>query len=164
MAVLPIIALVGAAVSAAGAIAGGISQQAAANNAAKYEKQAAAENARRQSVDAQKQIGRARANYGASGVTMEGSPLDVLEESARTAELDRLTILQQGKVRAQKYKAQGKEALYGGITSAAGTLLGAGMDSYNSSGSSSGSSGIISGGSGIETLGSGYNDRLTQTG
>jgi hypothetical protein len=130
MAFLPILALAATVISAVGAVAGGISQMNAANAAADYEKKAAAENARRQKIDAQKQIGRVRANYGASGVTMEGSPLDVLEESARTAELDRLTILQGGKLRAQQYKARGQDALIGGITSAAGTLLGGSLDFF----------------------------------
>jgi hypothetical protein len=94
----------------------------AANAAASYEKQAAAENARRPSVDAKKQIGRMRAQFGAAGVTMEGSPLDVLEESARTAELDRLTIIQGGRVQARKYQLGGQNALYGSIGSSASTL------------------------------------------
>src|SRR5437867_3153463 len=81
-ATLLVLGLVGAGVSAAGAVAGGISQSNAANAAADYAKKAAAENARRQSIAAQQQIDRARANYGASGVTAEGSPLDVLEQSA----------------------------------------------------------------------------------
>lgn len=39
-----------------------------------------------------------RAAYGASGVSLEGSPLDVLENSAAEAELDALTIRYKGKV------------------------------------------------------------------
>ena len=71
MAVLPILGLVAAGLAAAGSIAGGISQMNNANAQAKYEKQAAAENARRQSVDAKRQLGKMRANYGASGVTLD---------------------------------------------------------------------------------------------
>lgn len=127
---LPLLALAATAVAAAGAVAGGISQMNQASAAADYEKKAAAENARRQSIDAQKQLGRARANYGASGVTMEGSPLDVLEESAQTAELDRLTILQGGKMRADQYKTQGQNALVKGAGSAASTLLGGTLDYF----------------------------------
>jgi len=62
-----------------------------------------------------------KAGYGASGVTMEGSPLDVLEESATNAELDALLIRHGGAVRAQRYRAsaklakfEGRAAKYGG--------------------------------------------------
>ena len=49
---------------------------------------------------ARKTIGSMRAAYGAAGVTVDGSPLDVLEESAGQAELDRLTILHNGELKA----------------------------------------------------------------
>ncbi|MCK4958887.1 MAG: hypothetical protein KAT00_05795 [Planctomycetes bacterium] len=39
-----------------------------------------------------KQLGNMRASFGASGVTLEGSPLDVLAESAGAAALDILTL------------------------------------------------------------------------
>lgn len=132
MAFLPILGLVAAGVSAVGAVAGGVSQMNAANAAADYEKKAAAENARRQSVDARRQLGKMRAGYGASGVTMAGSPLDVLEDSAREAELDRLTILQSGKLRAKRYEAQGQEAFIQGVGGAANALLSGGLDYYES--------------------------------
>lgn len=53
---------------------------------------------RRQAMDEERRIrdesskilGQMRASYGASGVTMEGSPLEVLRESAKNAELDAL--------------------------------------------------------------------------
>jgi hypothetical protein len=152
MAVLPVLALAATAVSAAGTLASGISQMNAANAAASYAKKAAAENARRNAVAAQKQIGGIRANYGASGVTVEGSPLDVLEESARAAELDRLSILSSGRVAAAGYKYAGQDALYQGIGSAAGTLLGGTLD-------------YLEGGSGSEVTDSAGNTfRLTPTG
>ncbi len=48
-------------------------------------------------------IGAARAAYGASGITSEGSPLDVLEMSAANAELDNRNILYKGELRAMGY-------------------------------------------------------------
>lgn len=45
----------------------------------------------------------ARAAYGASGVTMEGSPLDVLESSATNAEYDALNIRYKGELKALGY-------------------------------------------------------------
>lgn len=63
-------------------------------------RQAAAENARRLRVQTTKQLGSIRARYGASGVALSGSALDVLEESAAAAELDRLTVIHEGDVKA----------------------------------------------------------------
>lgn len=48
-------------------------------------------------------IGAARAQYGASGVTLDGSPLDVLEQSAYNAELDKQTVLYKSEVEATGY-------------------------------------------------------------
>lgn len=71
-----------------------------------------------------------KAGYGAAGVTLEGSPLDVLEESATNAELDALMVRHGGAVRAQRYRAsallsryEGKAAKFGSYFSAAGSFL-----------------------------------------
>lgn len=101
-----------------------------ARNAAVARDQAAAEIAR-QRIAARKTIGSMRAAYAASGVTVEGSPLDVLEESAAAAELDTQTLRYRGELRAQgaeigasleNYK--GNEAQRAGWISAAGTIFG----------------------------------------
>ena len=47
-----------------------------------------------------RQLGLIRANFGASGVQLEGSPLDVLASSAAEAKLDELTIIHKGELRA----------------------------------------------------------------
>ena len=49
-------------------------------------------------------LGAARAAYGASWITSEGSPMDVLESSAMEAELDRQNILYKGNLRAMGYE------------------------------------------------------------
>lgn len=54
--------------------------------------QRGAEEERRQRVVGYKALGAIRAGYGASGIDTSGSALDVLEESARNAELDALTV------------------------------------------------------------------------
>ena len=59
------------------------------------------ENVRRQSIIARKQIGSERANYGASGVQLSGSALDVLQESAANAEMDKLWIQYAGDMKAK---------------------------------------------------------------
>lgn len=68
---------------------------------AKYQ---AAEEERRQRVISRKALGDMRTSYAASGITMEGSALDVLTESAAAAELDALTIRHQGEVKATAYR------------------------------------------------------------
>jgi hypothetical protein len=63
----------------------------------------AAADADAQRRHSQRVLGGIRAGYGASGITMEGSPLDVLEFSAANAELDRQNILYKGELRAMGY-------------------------------------------------------------
>ena len=58
------------------------------------------ENERRQRVEAEKLLGAGRAAYGASGVDLQGSPLDVLQQNARTAELDALSVRYNAQVEA----------------------------------------------------------------
>jgi Flp pilus assembly protein TadG len=96
---------------------GAISQGMAASKAADYNAQVAARNAQiykqQAEADAEKQqreayqrLGAMRYLYGASGVTSEGSPLDVLAMSASLAELDRQNILYQGKLKSLGYTEQ----------------------------------------------------------
>lgn len=91
----------------------------------------ASEEERRARVQSRKELGRARAGYSASGVTLEGSPLDVLEESASNAELDALAIRHQGELKARAFEAdatleryRGKSAKKNAQLAAYGTLLG----------------------------------------
>jgi hypothetical protein len=70
------------------------------------------EEERRQRVISRKQLGDMRANYAASGVTLEGSPLDVLEESAASAEMDALTIRRGGEIREMAYLNEAKFERY----------------------------------------------------
>lgn len=53
-----------------------------------------------------RQMSSIRNAYGASGFAMEGSPLDVLEDTAIEQELDVRKIDYQGRMRAQGYKEQ----------------------------------------------------------
>jgi hypothetical protein len=50
-------------------------------------------------------MGSIRAGYGASGVTMEGSPMEILEQSAMNAEMDRQNILYGGELKASGYES-----------------------------------------------------------
>lgn len=83
-----------------------------------------------QQKEARKKLGAIRAGYGASGLTMEGSPLDILEESASNAELDRRTILYKGELRALGYedeaaleRMRGKQSETSGYLRAGTALL-----------------------------------------
>lgn len=97
-----------------------------------------------------RQLGAATAAYGASGVTMEGSPTDVLAQSAAEAALDRLTTKYNYQLRALGFQQtaaldemQAGNARTSGILSAIGTgVKGYGTYSYmTGGGASAGSSG-----------------------
>ena len=149
-----------AAIVAAVGVVSSLSQAQQQKSAAKYNeklaenqavgaRQEAAAAANRQQRQSAKTIGTMQASYAASGVSTEGSPLEVLEESARNAELDRLTILWNGESRAQGYqntaeleRSRGKNAMASGYLSAAGSAMkgfamsGGGKTAAESSGAS----------------------------
>jgi hypothetical protein len=104
-------------------------QQVAENQAISARQQAAA-NAETQKRSAAKKIGSMQAAYGASGVSTEGSALDILEESARNAEMDRQNIIYGGELRAMGSEgtailegSRASNAMSSGYLSAAGTLF-----------------------------------------
>jgi hypothetical protein len=118
----------GTAVSAVGAIQQGQAQQKAANyNAALAQRngviarQQAAENARRQERINRKKLATNRNNL---------VSLDVLEDNAKEAELERLSIIYEGELSAQTgaanaalLRARGAAAASSGVMTAAGVLL-----------------------------------------
>lgn len=147
-----------AAIVAAVGVVSSLSQAQQQKSAAKYNeklaenqavgaRQEAAAAADRQQRQSAKTIGTMQASYAASGVSTEGSPLEVLEESARNAELDRLTILWNGEGRAQGYqntaeleRSRGKNAMASGYLSAAGSVVkGFAMSGGGNSGASNAS-------------------------
>lgn len=110
---ISIISIVGTVVGVVGQVVSGMNASKAdaynaqiANQNAMIARNAAEYQAQQQQRAARIKIGQAEANYGASGITTEGSPLDVLESSARNAELDRQAIIYQGQVRAAGYTDQ----------------------------------------------------------
>jgi hypothetical protein len=144
------ISAVGTAISVIGALNQG--QQAAdaaryntavAQNNAIAARQQAEANAAAQARKARLQLGSIRAGYGASGVALEGSPLDVIEASAAAAELDRQNILYSGELRAGGYEStaglelmRGDSAKTGSYFSAGSALLkgAAGMGAFDKKG------------------------------
>jgi hypothetical protein len=163
MAFLPVIAAVasiaGTGLAAVGAIQQGNAARAAATyNAAVAENNAivarqnaklalSESNAEEQGVRRRtaQQLGTAGAAIGASGITQEGSALDVLEETVALGELDALTVRWQGDLKARNFEQQargyqssaelermsGRAAKTNSIFSAAGTLL-SGLSSTSS--------------------------------
>lgn len=67
---------------------------------ATWERQSSQEEARVANVQGRKYLGEMRATYGISGVTIEGSAFDVLQESALAAKRDELNIKVEGERRA----------------------------------------------------------------
>lgn len=148
--------VMGALVQAKGAQAQARAQQQAAQyNASVADRNAviakdqAARDAEAQKRNSVRQLGGMRAAYGASGVTIEGSPLDVLEQSAAEAELDRLNITYKGDLKAMGYQEEATLDRFSGETaiqqgryrSASALLTGAGQAfSMGASGFSSTSS------------------------
>ena len=93
----------------------------------------AKENERRLRVQGRKVLGDISSGYGASGVTAEGSALEVLKSSAANIELDALNVRHEGAVKASMFRNEAKLSRYSGQaarttgqTMAAATLLQAG--------------------------------------
>lgn len=85
-------------------------------------------------VNARKIVGDMKANYGASGITQEGSPIDMLEESIKNANQDALNIKYRGEMEARNTEFQASLAEYQGYAArrssyfqAAGSLIGGGV-------------------------------------
>lgn len=108
-------------------------------------------NADKSSLQSNKIIGQAKANYGASGVTSDsGSVLDVIAASSANAELDKQNILYGGQIKAINADNQASldrisanNALTGSYFGAAGNILKGGATIYgmSSGGGSNNSSG-----------------------
>lgn len=111
------------AVSTIGAISqANAAAQAAEYNAAVARQEAAAEEARRRR-EAERQMGQIRAGRAKSGVTVEGSPLIVLADSAMEAEIDALNARWTGETSAKLYKMEARSARRAGIYNAGASLL-----------------------------------------
>jgi len=144
--VIPFIPYILAAVAAVGAVSQAQSARSAAkHNAAIAERNAglsrqqAAMNEAAQRKDAYRAMGRIRAGYSAAGVTPEGTPLDVLEDSAAEAEFDSLNIRYKGELAATGYedeagmqRTRASSALTTGVFNAGTALLSGAGGYYNS--------------------------------
>jgi hypothetical protein len=138
--------IVGAAMTAAGAINTAATNKNVADynakvgrqNATTVEQQAQVQ-AQIQSRRAYLQQGQAIAGYAANGgATSEGSPLEILQQSAQNAEADRQNIIYNGQVKATSLRNgaslddySGDAAMTTGYLSAAGALAGGAAKAYS---------------------------------
>ena len=73
-----------------------------------------AQEERHQRIMGRKALGQMRSAYGASGVTMEGSPMEVLAESAANAELDALNVAYARKSQAVNFRNEARAGRFAG--------------------------------------------------
>ena len=117
------IALVGAGVSAYGEYRKGKDAEKAAEYNAELEERRGRERARAMRARGRSIKATQRANIGASGVQLEGTPLEVLAETAAMAELDAASTMADARATARLDRMQGESAVKQGKMRAAATLL-----------------------------------------
>lgn len=145
MCVMTALVVASTAVSAIGAISAGNAQA----DAYRYQAQVADQNATAarqqaqtaaliQQEQAKRTMGATIAAYGASGIAMEGTPLDVLANSASQAERDRQQIIYKGEMQAAGYNNQAEmdrssasNAQSQGYMKATGLLIGGAAKAYD---------------------------------
>lgn len=129
--------IIGTIVSAAGSIVSGVQQQQMANAQAKaYEQQALADaqasafEQRQERKQQELAAANARAQVGASGVALQGSPTEVLAANAREGELNLSAIRYGSQIRQNNLRTQaeisrfsGKQAMTAGIINAGSGLV-----------------------------------------
>lgn len=127
---MPPLAIIGLGLAAAGtatAAVGQIKAGSAAQQAGEYNANLATEQAtikeNQQRLADQRVLSAARANIGASGVDASGSPIDVMAESARAAEMNALIIRRGGVLDAYAARKSGNQAQSAARIGAVGTLL-----------------------------------------
>lgn len=118
-----IITAAAAAYSAYSSVQAGKAQEKAADKAEKRAKQAAALEAKDTEKLHRRIIAAQEARYGASGVTMEGSPLLVKYESLKESKDQLERIKEGGQYASGVYKQAGQEAVQAGDAGAIKSLL-----------------------------------------
>lgn len=131
------VVIAAAVVAAAGAGYAGYAQNQAAKESAKVAEQNANAARDKAAYDEQthrervkKLLSTQRALYGSAGVTEQGTPLLVMENSAKEGEIDALAIRYEGEVEAQRFlseasnlRKQGSRAQTSGFINAGSSLL-----------------------------------------
>jgi hypothetical protein len=114
---------IGTAVAVAATVGGTVMQMQQAEDNAEAAEQAARYDEDRSRDRARRLLAAQRVGYAKGGVLLAGTPADVQADTAAEAELDALAIRYGGASRAGAFRAQGREALIGGIGAAGGALL-----------------------------------------
>ena len=115
--------IAGTVISAAGTISAGNAQKKAQQQNAALVRVQAEEDARRSRRQSEALMGRQRAVVAASGTTLEGSPLLIMQDTAAEAETEIRHILRGGQARASAYQRAGSAAAQAGFIDAGSTLL-----------------------------------------
>ena len=105
-----VIAVIGAAATVYSSVQQGAAQKKASNRAAELARAAAAREAADAAKQHQRVIATQEATYGASGLTMEGSPLLVKQTSLRESQEELRRILEGGSNLSSMYETEGKES------------------------------------------------------
>lgn len=119
---------VGTGISVASSLAMADQQRAVAKANAKAATQRAAIEEQRLREDRRRKLATARAKYGASGVSMTGSPLDVMADQFATAEQDALLVRYGGAAEAGRSLMEGSLA----AAQSTGQAIGAGFSGASS--------------------------------
>lgn len=121
--IAPVISALGTVTSAVGQIQQGNAADAVAKQNADRSIEDAQIKEQQQRLADTRTLATARAITGASGVEISGSPLDVMAESARQAEMNALIIRRGGQLDAQAQLQQGANIKAASRTSALSTIL-----------------------------------------
>ena len=115
----PVAALAIAAVGTALQVAGGEAARKAASAQARAAYDAALANARLHEVEIHKFVSQQQSAYLNSGVTLEGSPLLVLEDTRKQGMAELQAIMQGANYQANTLRAQGRAEMTAGLAGAA---------------------------------------------
>ena len=102
----------------------------ASKRQAEMERANASRQAEQRRHDMRRRLGVQRASFAAQGLSLDGSPGVLLEETERFGEEDIRDILNMGNLRAKEARRRGKAAWIGGGLGAVGSLLDGGFDYY----------------------------------
>ena len=116
----------GAALGGLGGLVGGFVEASAYDRAARGEIDAARQREIITRRDGERGLGRTRAALAGSGLTMEGSALDLIADEAGTAELSALLTRYEGQSRAAALRDRARGARIGGLAAFGSGILDAG--------------------------------------
>lgn len=150
MTTLAVASLALAAVGTGVAVYGQMEQAKTAKAMGRYNAQVAENQALQTEMDARESVKRKReqnsrlistqrAGYAASGVTIDGSPLEVMADTAGILELETLDYSRQQRQQAASLRAQGAADLAMGANQARAAYIGAGASLLSGAGSAAGS-------------------------